>query len=80
MSQSGHKSGTRYVVVTRQSKTPVSHHGTIEGAADKIVRERALAVWTVLAQEGLTASAPYRELTRREKKIMERKMFPTLFD
>lgn len=74
------KAGTRYVVVTRKAKVPVSVHATIEAAGDKIVRERALAIWTVLAQEGLTASAPYRELTNQEKRRLERKMFPTLFE
>lgn len=76
----GTKAGTRYVVVTRQTKTPVSHHATVQGAGHKIVKERALAVWKVLAQEGLTAGSPYRELTRAEKRVLERTMFPTLYE
>lgn len=67
-------------MVTRQSHTPVQHFATVEGAADKIVRERALAVWTILAQEGLTAAAQMRPLNLREKKLMEKTMFPSLFD
>ena len=72
--------GLRYVVVTRQSNLPVQHFATIEGAADKIVRERALAIWTVLAQEGLEASAPMRKLNLAERKRLEKAMFPSLFE
>lgn len=71
--------GTRFVVVMRASKVPMSHHATLEAAADKIYRERAFARWTVMAQEGLTASAPMRSLTRDEMKRVERKIFPSLY-
>lgn len=72
--------GLRYVVVMRQSKVPMSRHATLEAAADKIYRERAFARWTVMAQEGLTASAPMRSLTKEEKMRVERKLFPSLFE
>lgn len=74
------KAGLRYVVVTRDRHLPIQHFATIEAAADKIVRERALATWTVLAQEGLTASAKMRQLTLAERKKLEKAMFPSLFD
>lgn len=74
------RAGLRYVVVTRKTHVPVQRFATIEAAADKIVRERALATWTVLAQEGLTASATMRQLTRAERKKLEKAMFPSLFE
>jgi hypothetical protein len=72
--------GRRYVVVSRRSKIAMSHHATLEAAADKVFRERAFARWKVMAQEGLTASSPMRELTTDEKKRVERKLYPSLFE
>lgn len=55
---------------------------TIEAAADYIVRERAFARWTVLAQEAnkITASTPYRQLRPTEQRVLEAKLYPTLFE
>ncbi len=73
---------TRYVVVTRQDRLPVERFVTIESAADYIVREIAFGRWTVLAQEAnrITASTPYRELRQHERRAMERKLYPTLYE
>lgn len=73
---------TRYVVVTRDGLLPVDRYVTIEAAADKIVREKAFGRWKVLAQEAnqITASTPYRQLRPTEKRALERKLFPTLFE
>ena len=73
---------TRYVVVTRQGLHPIDRFMSIEGAADYIVRETAFGRWKVLAQEGnsITASTPYRELRPTEKRALERKLFPTLYE
>lgn len=72
----------RYVVVTRQGTLPVERYHTVEAAADKIVREVAFGRWTVLAQEAnrITASTPYRDLYPTERRALERKLFPTLFE
>lgn len=73
----------RYVVVTRDRHAlPVTRFLTVEAAADYIVRERAFVRLTILAQEGnnLTASTPYRELTRAERAVFERKLYPSLFE
>lgn len=73
---------TRYVVVTRQDRLPVQRFMTVEAAADYIVRERAFGRWTVLAQEAnkITASTPYRKLHPTEKRTLEQKLYPTLFE
>lgn len=73
---------TRYVVVTRPDKLPIERFVTIESAADYIVRERAFGRWTVLAQEAnrITASTPYRELREHERRSLEAKLYPTLFE
>lgn len=73
---------TRYVVVTREGLLPVERYHTVEAAADKIVREQAFGRWKVLAQEAnrITASTPYRQLLPHEKRALERKLFPTLFE
>jgi hypothetical protein len=73
---------TRYVVVTRQGSLPIDRFLTVEAAADYIVREAAFGRWKVLAQEGnsITASTPYRELRPTEKRTLERKLFPTLYE
>lgn len=73
---------TRYVVVTRQGRLPVERFHTVEAAANFIVRETAYGRWTVLAQEAnkITATTPYRELRRHEKRTLEAKLFPTLYE
>jgi hypothetical protein len=73
---------TRYVVVTRQGLHPIDRFMTIEAAADYIVRETKFGQWKVLAQEAnrITASTPYRELRPTEKRKLEQKLFPTLYD
>jgi hypothetical protein len=58
----------------------MSHHATLEAAADKVYRERAFSRWDVMCQEGLHAAAPIRSLTRAEKIRVERKLFPSLFE
>lgn len=73
---------TNYVVVTRNTNLPVDRFITIEAAAEYIVREKAFARWTVLAQEGnrITASTPYRKLRPTEQRKLEQKLYPTLFE
>ena len=73
---------TRYVVMTRQGNLPVERFVDIESAASYIVRERAFGRWTVLAQEAntITASTPYRDLRQHERKTLERKLYPTLYE
>lgn len=72
--------GQRYVVVMRTSKVAMSHHATLEAAADKIYRDRAFARWDVMVQEGLTAAAPMRACTKDEKKRVQRRLFPSLYE
>lgn len=72
--------GRRYVVVTRKSKITMSHHATLEAAANKVFRERAFARWKVMVQDGLVGSSPIRELTTEEKRRVERVLYPSLFD
>ncbi len=73
---------TRYVVVTRQDSLPVERFITIEAAGDYIVRETAFGRWAVLAQEAnrITASTPYRELRQHERRTLERRLYPTLYE
>jgi hypothetical protein len=73
---------TRYVVVTRQGLLPIERFMSVEAAADYIVRETAFGRWKVLAQEAnqITAATPYRELRPTEKRKLERKLFPTLYE
>lgn len=73
---------TRYVVVTREHTLPVERFMSIEAAADFIVRERAFGKWKVLAQEAnkITAATPYRQLLKHEKQVLDRKLFPTLYE
>jgi hypothetical protein len=73
---------TNYVVVTRKDRLPVDRFMTIESAADYIVREKAFARWTVMAQEAnkITASTPYRRLRPTEQEKLERRLYPTLFE
>lgn len=72
--------GKRYVVVLRQSKVPSSTHATLEAAANKVYRDRTWSRMKVMVQEGLTASAPLRELTLAERKRVERALFPSLHE
>jgi hypothetical protein len=71
---------TRYSVVTRQG-LPVDRFFALRAAAGDIVREQRWDRWTLLAQEGnkITASTPYRELTRTERVALERQLYPSLF-
>lgn len=73
---------TRYVVVTRKDKLPVERFVNIEAAADYIVREKAYGRWTVLAQDAnrITASTPYRDLRVHEKRALEQRLYPTLYE
>ncbi len=73
---------TRYVVVTRKDRLPVERFYTVEEAADYIVREVAYGKWTVLVQEAnrITASTPYRELLQHEKRRLEQRLYPTLYE
>lgn len=71
---------TYYVVVTRDKRRfVVERFYTIEAAANKIVLERAFDRWTVLAQDG-GKGTPMRELHRLEKRRLESKLYPSLFD
>lgn len=72
--------GRRFVVVLRDSRVPVSTHATLEAAADKVYRDRAYARWTIMAQLGLAAGDKMRELTRDERKRVERRLFPSLYE
>lgn len=73
---------TRYVVVTREQRLPVERFFVIEAAAKHIRYAEKYGEWTVLAQEGnkITASTPYRELTMHEKRLLERALYPSLFE
>jgi hypothetical protein len=73
---------TRYVVVTRAQRLPVTRFMTVESAADYIVREGRFADWTVLAQDAdrITASTPYRQLLPHERRLLEARLFPSLFE
>lgn len=72
----------RYVVVTRKDKVPIERFATIEGAADLIVKRVGFAHWTVLAQEAnkITASTPYKKLLPGERRTLEQKLYPTLYE
>lgn len=68
------------MVVDRTTKVPISHHGTIEGAGSKIVKELAFNRWTVMAQDALRPGSNMRALTRHEKLRLEKTLYPLLFD
>lgn len=70
------------MVVTREGLLPVERFITVEAAADYIVRERAFARWTVLAQEAnkISAGTPYRKLRPTELRAFEARIFPSLFE
>lgn len=70
--------GQRYVVVMRTSKVPMTTHGTLEAAADRIYRHRAHARWEIMVQKGLVAGAPMRALTKEELRRVQRRLFPSL--
>lgn len=72
----------RYVVVTRKDQLPIERFVDVESAADYIVRERAFGRWTVLVQEAnrITAGTPYRALRDHEKRTLQAKLFPTLYE
>ena len=70
---------TWYTVVTRSKpRLPVQRYTTIEGAGNRIFRDRKFDEWTVSAQDG-SESAPYRDLLHHEKIRLERCLFPSLF-
>lgn len=73
---------TRYVVVTRKDRLPITRFGTIEAAADYIVQHRSFAAYTVMAQEAdrPTAATPYRKLYPTEQRALEQKLYPSLFE
>lgn len=73
---------TRYVVVTRDAMLPVERFVDVESAADYIVREKAYGRWTVMAQEAnrITATTPYRKLRQHEKRRLEQRLYPTLYE
>lgn len=71
---------TYYAVVTRDRRRfVIDRFMSVEAAGDKIVRERSFHVWTVLAQDGGKA-AKMRELNSSERKALERRLYPSLFD
>lgn len=72
---------TWYIVVTKDKRRlPIDRFATLEGAGNKIYRERSFDKWTVLAQDGTKGSAPARELTKRERLDLERCLYPSLYE
>lgn len=72
---------SQYVVVTREGRHPIQRFYTMQSAGNYIFRERAFDKWTVLAQDGtITPSTPYRQLNAHEKRLLERALFPSLWE
>lgn len=68
-----------WVVVTRSDCIPIERYQSLDDAGDRITRDRAYGIWTVLKQ-GRWASSQFQALTLDERKRLERRLYPALFD
>jgi hypothetical protein len=74
-----------YLVVTRdKQRLPISRPlHSVKDAGDYIYQRKGFALYMVVAQPmngRMRASGPQRDLTLSEKKELEQRLYPALFD